>query len=303
MLEVDLVTADGSYQTTNAYTDPDYFYALRGGGGSAWGVSTLYPTGSSRPNLHGYFCLQVITSVTYRTHPNPAHIQVGLMQFNTTDESTLRTVFHKALQALPAVTDAGYTGYGIMGGGSFAAIFIQPNATEEIFNATFAPFYELANHANVSAQVGSIPFPTWIDYCNTFLMDPNIATNVIDSSRLLTSDDLLERTTELVDVILEFDEFSAGFNFSMFSLLAHRVMSADVDFNIVGKVNSAERDNTAVHPAWKDSRAVFSLGTDWADDASAEEKLRKKKQAVEISKRLGEIVGPDGGTYVNEANP
>ncbi|KAF7505684.1 hypothetical protein GJ744_000533 [Endocarpon pusillum] len=263
LLEVDLVTADGSYQTINAYTDPDYFYALRGGGGSAWGV---------------------ITSVTYRTHPNPAHIQVGLMQFNTTDESTLRNVLHKALQALPAVTDAGYTGYGIMDDGSFAALFVQPNATEEIFNTTFAPFYELASHANVSAQVGSISFPTWIDYCNTFLMDPNIATNIIDASRLLTSDDLLERTTKLVDVVLEFDEFSAGFNF-------------------IGKVNSTERDNTAVHPAWKDSRAVFSLGTDWADDASGEERLRKKQQAVEISKRLGEIVGPDGGTYVNEANP
>ncbi|ERF73264.1 hypothetical protein EPUS_03096 [Endocarpon pusillum Z07020] len=263
LLEVDLVTADGSYQTINAYTDPDYFYALRGGGGSAWGV---------------------ITSVTYKTHPNPAHIQVGLMQFNTTDESTLRTVFHQALQALPAVTDAGFTGYGIMGNGSFAALFLQPNATEEIFNTTFAPFYELTSHANVSAQVVSIPFPTWIDYCNAFLMDLNIATNVIDISRLLTSDDLLERTNKLVDVIFEFDEFSAGFNF-------------------IGKVNSAERDNTAVHPTWKDSRALFSLGTDWADDASAEEKLRKKLQAVEISKRLGDIVGPDGGTYVNEANP
>lgn len=138
------------------------------------------------------------------------------MQFNTTDESTLLTVLHKSLQALPAVTDAGYTGYGIMGGGSFAAIFIQPNVTEEIFNATFAPFYDLASHVNVSAQVGSLTFPTWIDYCNTFLMDPNIATNVIDSSRLLKSDDLLKGTTELVDVMLGFDTFSAGFNFSIF---------------------------------------------------------------------------------------
>lgn len=68
-------------------------------------------------------------------------------------------------------------------------------------------------------------------------------------------------------------------------------------------MNSAERDNTAVHPAWKDSRALFSLGTDWAVDASAAEILRKKQQAIEASKRLEQIVGPDEGTYVNEANP
>ena len=160
--------------------------------------------------------MQVITSVTYKTHPNPTHIQTGFVQVNTTDQSTFRGVLHRALQALPAITDAGYTGYGIMDGGSFSAILIQPNATEEFFNVTFAPFYELASHVNVSAQVGSITFPTWIDYCNTFLTDVNIATNAIDPSRLLTSDDLLERTTELVDVILEVDELSAGFNFSVF---------------------------------------------------------------------------------------
>lgn len=68
-------------------------------------------------------------------------------------------------------------------------------------------------------------------------------------------------------------------------------------------MNPAERNNTAVHPIWNEGRGIFSLGTDWADDAPAEEKLRKKKEAVEVSKRLGEIVGPDGGTYVNEANP
>jgi hypothetical protein len=72
---------------------------------------------------------------------------------------------------------------------------------------------------------------------------------------------------------------------------------------VVGKVNPTERDHTAVHPTWKDSRALFTLGTDWADDAPAEEKLSKKLQAIEISRRLGEIVGPEGGTYVNEANP
>ncbi len=68
-------------------------------------------------------------------------------------------------------------------------------------------------------------------------------------------------------------------------------------------MDSAERDETVVHPVWKDSQAIFSVSTDWADDASAEETLRNKKEAVAVSERLGEIVGPDGSTDVNEANP
>lgn len=45
------------------------------------------------------------------------------------------------------------------------------------------------------------------------------------------------------------------------------------------------------------------MGTDWADNASESEKRQKKLRAVEVSKRLTEIVGEDGGTYFNEANP
>lgn len=75
------------------------------------------------------------------------------------------------------------------------------------------------------------------------------------------------------------------------------------NFLLVGKVNSAERDNTAVHPIWKESHGVFSLSSNWPDNASEETKREKKNLLVEISNRLGDIVGPDGGTYINEANP
>jgi hypothetical protein len=68
-------------------------------------------------------------------------------------------------------------------------------------------------------------------------------------------------------------------------------------------VNSDQRDKTAAHPAWKEGRAIFSIGVDWNDDAPEKEKRRKKQNLVQISKHLGRIVGKDGGTYANEANP
>ena len=40
LLEVDIVIADGSLLTTNACTNSDLFWALRGGGGGSWGVVT-----------------------------------------------------------------------------------------------------------------------------------------------------------------------------------------------------------------------------------------------------------------------
>ena len=38
LLQATLVNACGDHVTINQYTDPDHFWALRGGGGSAWGV-------------------------------------------------------------------------------------------------------------------------------------------------------------------------------------------------------------------------------------------------------------------------
>ncbi|KAI2300146.1 hypothetical protein LOZ07_001706 [Ophidiomyces ophidiicola] len=246
VLEVKLIDAKGRRRILNQYTNPEYFYAIRGGG-SARGA---------------------ITSVTYKTHTNPSHIQ-----------------------ALPVVTEAGYTGYGtanlVLGAdepAGFAAIFIQPNATNTTFIEAFREYRDISKIPGVSGITANFDFPSWIEYSKVFIQDPHIASNTIDESRLLTSDVLLSRTDDIVGLMMENVSNPSGFNF-------------------IGKVNPAERDNTATHPAWKYSRALLSFSANWKDDASADEKRRAQLQLVEISKKFSEIVGPDGGTYLNEANP
>lgn len=158
----------------------------------------------------------MITSATFKTHPNPAHIQVGLVQLNATSNSTLRTVLEKGLETIPAVTEAGYVGYGDLADG-FSAIFIQPNGTNETFDTAFAPFYEIKKLPGVGGQVGAFNFPSWIEYCHAFLQDPHVGTNNVDASRLLTKDVLLNQSDELVDLIFGYPEGHAGFNFSAYN--------------------------------------------------------------------------------------
>src|SRR5213075_3019838 len=50
LLEAEIVTADGAVRVANACTNPDLFWALKGGGGGSWGV---------------------VTKVTLRTHDLP----------------------------------------------------------------------------------------------------------------------------------------------------------------------------------------------------------------------------------------
>lgn len=97
---------------------------------------------------------------------------------------------------------------------SFAAIFLQPNGTNSTFTKAFKEYYEITRIPGVSGLVVNFDFPSWSEYSNTFVQDPNIATNIIDGSRLLTSEVLLKRTDDIVDLIFEYPENGPGFNFS-----------------------------------------------------------------------------------------
>ncbi|KAF3479904.1 FAD binding domain-containing protein [Arthroderma uncinatum] len=266
--EVNIVTASGEAKTINHYTDPDYFFALRGGGGNAWGV---------------------ITSVTYKTHPKPTNIAVGIVQLNVTTEDARRVVLEKSLQAIPDIAEAGWVGYGVTSAQKnvttpFQAIFLQPNASMATFNKTFEAMNKIASLPGVKGGVAPLNFPDFLEYSKLFLQDPNIATNIIDGSRLVNRRALTECASDLVDLMYEYPAFEAG-------------------FNSIVQVNSDERDNTAVHSSFKESRGLLSFGANWADDASEEEKRTAKKTLTEVIRRYAGIVGENTGTYLNEANP
>jgi hypothetical protein len=212
VLQVTLVNAQGKHVTINEHTDPDYFWAIRGGGGSAWGVRAGCDWFDASADEK-----QVITSVTYRTHPEPSHIQIAAIQLNATANSTLRTVWERSISALVNMTDAGYTGYGYLSDG-FAALFVRPNGTDDELLRGSAAFRELGQLDGTSFVMFNLTFPRWIDYCDAILQDPNIALNVMDSSRLLTTDMALHKADKIVDMMMEYGpEYYPGFNFSKHS--------------------------------------------------------------------------------------
>ncbi|KAM0723873.1 hypothetical protein Q7P37_000863 [Cladosporium fusiforme] len=267
LLEMSIVTPKGKHITINEYSDPEYFWAVRGGGGSAWGV---------------------VTSVTYKTHPLPTHISVAFFQANTTSVDAWRQVYAKSLRALPAMTDAGYTGYGSTEVAKLVQfVFLQPNGTDESLQQGTKGFQEMMalNGTNgTTVALGNMTFPSWDAYIQLFLSDPNIGTNIQDASRLLTPEVLKNKAEDLVELAIQYPDVAPGHNF-------------------IGKVNPSQRIKTSVHPIWASSRTVMSFGISWPNNATAAEKKRRKQELVKVSLDLGRIVGAEGGTYINEANP
>jgi len=128
VLEITIVTADGSHVIANPYRNKDLFWALRGGGGGTWGV---------------------VTSVAYKTHPSTP-FSAALLLVNSTNANSTQNLLTEIIRLTPSLVDQGYGGYGSYNGygigpaNQFQFFVLSPNVTAEQTQATFLPLFEFA---------------------------------------------------------------------------------------------------------------------------------------------------------------
>ena len=137
VLEITIVTADGSHVVANQYLNQDLFWALRGGGGGTWGV---------------------VTSVTYKTHPSTS-FSAALFMANSTNANSTQKLVAEIIRLTPSLVEQGYGGYGAMAIDQIQFLFLSPNVTLEQTNATFHPFVEFAiSQPGLSVGNYTIPY-------------------------------------------------------------------------------------------------------------------------------------------------
>jgi FAD/FMN-containing dehydrogenase len=76
LLEAEIVTADGTVRVANAYTNPDLFWAIKGGGGGSWGV---------------------VTKITLRTHELPEYFGAAWGRIKAGSDDALRRLTERFL--------------------------------------------------------------------------------------------------------------------------------------------------------------------------------------------------------------
>jgi FAD/FMN-containing dehydrogenase len=122
VLEITIVTADGSHVIANPHRNEDLFWALRGGGGGTWGV---------------------VTSVTYKTHPS-VPLSSALLVVNSTDVNSTQNLLAEIIRLTPSLVEQGYGGYGSGSTERIQLVVLSPNVTAEETQATFLPLFEFA---------------------------------------------------------------------------------------------------------------------------------------------------------------
>jgi FAD/FMN-containing dehydrogenase len=125
LLEAELVCADGSLKTANACTNPDLFWALKGGGGGSLGV---------------------VTRLTLRTHALPQYFGAAFLTIKATSDAAFQRLIGRVV-------------------GFYAEALFNPNWGEQIgFRPDNVLVIAMVHHGLSQQQAEAVwhPFIAWI---------------------------------------------------------------------------------------------------------------------------------------------
>ncbi|KIK95398.1 hypothetical protein PAXRUDRAFT_140764 [Paxillus rubicundulus Ve08.2h10] len=263
VIEISVVLSSGECLTANNYQNTDLFWALRGGGGSTYGI---------------------VTSVTYRTYPSvPA--QLYLFEANATNPAGMLALVGELLHSQTQFTDDGWGGYGSMNSESLNFFYMSPNMTSETANATTQAWTDYAlslEPLGVTSSATLYSVPSWYNF-----FEEVFATVVLTGANVMITSRLLSRDSVATE----------------YAAIAELLITCQGLFNTVagGKVNQIDPDSAGVNPAWRDAVIETICGITWEDGASSAEIQGMIDELKTVIAAMN-VLTPLDGAYVNEAS-
>ncbi|KAJ6518477.1 FAD-binding domain-containing protein [Mycena vulgaris] len=271
VLEFHVVVASGELLQVNSISNPDLFYALRGGGSGSWGV---------------------IFSATFRTFPtfNATYSFIVLEASSNAVVAALATVHAQHIFDLEVVHGSQYT-YFIKASNTTLLYEIEtymPKTTTAQGTALIAPLLNAAL-ALPGVSLVQANYTTLNINDALFQPDDSVANNVVVGSRFIPASAYRD-SPETVGKVYE-------------ELLAAGTPGIINIVNSGGQVAANANISSAVHPAWRTAKSLLFLGNLWTDETPLAEikALRGKFQATQRP-IIEQLSGPSGATYSNEAD-
>ncbi|KAH6635628.1 hypothetical protein B0J18DRAFT_53995 [Chaetomium sp. MPI-SDFR-AT-0129] len=276
VLSMEVVLPNGRFVSASADENPDLFWALRGGGGSTYGV---------------------VTSVTIRAYPK---IPVTTMTFSyATSENLTADTFFDGLGAYMKYFDT------FSSAGAYGYFFVAQIAPEQyVFsffpmwgaNYTKPEFTKLVTpYLNDLADLGIPIEPIITEYPShyqAFLGQfPAESVGGYDNhaaSRLFPKDnfkDPAKRAETLAAVRYAIEDGGVL-----------------VGYNIRAAVNPAANQDNSVNPAWREATGFFILAVAWGKDATDEEIAQASEKLTTDWMGRWRAVSPGAGSYMSEGD-
>ncbi|KAI1635311.1 FAD binding domain-containing protein [Biscogniauxia mediterranea] len=275
VLSMEVVTSDGRYVTASTTCNPDLFWALRGGGGSTFGV---------------------VTSVVVKAHP-----KIGVTTLNytlATSNTTTADQFWAALRAFfdgfITYTSAGnYEYFRIqnLGGGQYYSDmgpWFAPGMTRYDLESLVAPLFERFRTLGVEVNPVYQEYTDFYDaWYASFPVEAWGSNAIRQASRLFPRSNWedatkLNATFDAIKSVVE----EGGFV---------------IAFNIAATPKTGYPDN-AINPAWRDTVMHAIMATLWDPTLSISDmETASDKLTFDWMQRWRDV-SPDAGSYLSEAD-
>ncbi|KZP23477.1 FAD-binding domain-containing protein [Athelia psychrophila] len=266
LLQAEIVTPDGKLQTVSECSNPDLFWAIRGGGAGTWGV---------------------LTQVTYKAHPVvPLHAAfIGKSNSSTQENAQL-------ISALANITPNLHD----MGVGSFMEIFptkiiffgLLPGGSLANFKAAFQPIVTLLPAGSVTFS----SFSTFLAFhAATYGAAPELAGfPFAPSSRMIPRHYFEDDPHGLTRAIQKGQ-----------LLLGAQAASQPVQILMDSPAPRHDVGKTSVTPLWYSSlwHVVYTVAWDTTTPLAGQKSVVK---AAHDAADVLRVYAPDGAAYGNEAD-
>ncbi|KAJ7127944.1 FAD-binding domain-containing protein [Mycena epipterygia] len=268
-LEFHVVVASGELIKVNSISNPDLFWAMRGGGGGSWGV---------------------IVSATFRVYPT-FNVTHGTME--------LLAPTNAAAGALAAVHAEHIFDFDSVRGGQYFYLTKISNTSSVLALSTYLNM-SLAEGTALLAPFRSaalaIPGVSIIEEAYTdinindalFMADDSVGMNEVLGSRLIPAASYRDAPATVGTVYEQ--------------LLDAGALACN-SRGFTGQVAANANISNAVHPAWRTAKAHVILVNEWTDSTPQADidAARNNFQTSQLPV-LEQMSGPDAGAYSSEAD-
>lgn len=277
-LEFEVVTADGKFVSANAEENADLFWALRGGGGSTYGV---------------------VTSVVVKVYPDMPVTSTSF-SYSTANNSVSPDNFWAGAKAyfshFQEYSDAGLYSYfylwaEVPGELQFwVRPFFAPNKTIVETKALLDPFFDELAALGIAVEHELLHYDSFLPAYNaSFVPEGLVPPFVGFASRLWprknwNNDTIFNATFDAIRSNVEDGRHSAW------------------GFQIAPTVARGGYQDTAINPAWRDTVAHIMSSVVWAPNATNLDVLHTRVDFQNTYQQRWRDLSPGAGSYLNEGD-
>ncbi|KAI2786471.1 hypothetical protein POX_g08857 [Penicillium oxalicum] len=275
VLAMEVVLASGRFVTVTEQSNPDLFWALRGGGGGTFGI---------------------VTSVISRVYPKVG-VTLSTFSFSTGPKVSVDAFWSAVrsyMKRFPANADAGtYAYFWVLPTGAEQFTFLMNpffavNHTLEQFNTLVQPWFDDLKALGIDISPNSKYYDNFYD-----AWDAGFPLEIVGSTSMLTGSRLFPRAN--------FEDESL-FN-TTFETLRSTISAgyALLAFNMKAELPEGYPSNSA-NPAFRNSLMHAITSTSWDNSATNAEILASMQDFTDNIMSQWRKTCPESGAYMSESN-